>query len=663
MLVDDESDYAYSLLDEVKSHAAASEIDHHLAFSELVLEQLAADGYTEDPMPVYYQELGAEIGGYALSSDRRRLDLFICHYSARADDDYKIDRAGAEAAFKRLERFLNRCLANQIGADGDDTDLTGLSKAVQEVFLVADKIRFVFATNARSVVRDRFVPVTLHGRSVSRDMWDLRRLARWHASGEAAEPIDLEFPQGLKCLEAQTGSPDCAVMLAIIPAVSLAELYREHHARLLERNVRSYLQVRNTVNKGILQTLREAPERFLSYNNGIALTASVVDLGSDEHGSQMIRRIHGVQIVNGGQTTATIEYASRIDGVDLSRAYVQMKLTIVPEEQLDDIVPRISEYSNTQTKVSASDLRANSAFHTDVERAMRTLLAPAVNGRAEDTHWFYERARGQYQNAVSTMPTKPQRDKWKARNPPSQKFSKTDLAKYLNAWDMLPDIVCLGSEKNFARFTYDLREKPIVVDKIFCRELVAKAILFRRTDKIVRELNFGGWKANIVAHTVAKLAYATEQRLDLDRIWRAQDITPATGSALRDLALRVHALLNSPPPGKTNAGEWSKDERAWQRVRDLDWQVPAKLAAELTDQPAQSNDGPDADHLSPPEWRALADWGVRTGKLDEAQRKAAGEIADAYANGYRPAGKHLSQAPSLIAAARAGGFQLSLPQQ
>jgi hypothetical protein len=434
-------------------------------------------------------------------------------------------------------------------------------------------------------------------------------------------------------------------MLAIIPATSVAALYREHHARLLERNVRSYLQVRNAVNRGILETLRQAPERFLSYNNGIAVTASSVDFIPGDSGTRMIRRINGVQIVNGGQTTATIEHASRIDGVDLSRAYVQMKLTIVPEDQLDDIVPKISEYSNTQTKVSASDLRANSAFHSELERVMRTLLAPASSAGAEDTHWFYERARGQYQNAVSQLPTKPQKDKWRARNPQSQKFTKTDLAKYLNAWAMQPEVVCLGSEKNFARFTEELTENPIVVDKIFCRDLIAKAILFRRTDKIVAGLNFGGWKANIVAHTVAKLTHATEQRLDLDRIWRSQDITPATASALRDLAGQVHAILNSSPPGKTNAGEWSKDERAWQRVRDFDWQVPTELAAELVDRAAHSDDSaPDADYFSAGEWSALADWGSRTGKLDPEQCKAAAEIADAFANGYQPAGKYLSQA-------------------
>jgi hypothetical protein len=449
-------------------------------------------------------------------------------------------------------------------------------------------------------------------------------------------------------------------MLAIIPAASLAALYREHHARLLERNVRSYLQVRNAVNRGILETLRQAPERFLSYNNGIAVTASSVDFVPGESGTRMIRRIHGMQIVNGGQTTATIEHASRSDEADLSRAYVQMKLTVVPEDQLDDIVPKISEYSNTQTKVSASDLRANSAFHAELERAMRTLLAPAANAGSEDTHWFYERARGQYQNAVNKLPTKPQKDKWKARNPQSQKFTKTDLAKYLNAWEMQPEIVCLGSEKNFAKFTEELTEKPILVDKIFCRDLVAKAILFRRTDKIVAELNFGGWKANIVAHTVAKLAHATGQRLDLDHIWRTQDITPPTMSALRDLALRVHAILNSPPPGKTNAGEWSKDERAWQRVRDLNWEVPAGLTVELVDQPVQSDDsGLGSNRLPAGEWSLLADWGARTGNLDPEQCRAAGEIADAYANGYQPAGKYLSQAPALLAAARASGFQVS----
>src|SRR5690242_11137788 len=127
----DESDYAYSLLDEVKNYPVEGETDYHLAFCELILEQLAADGYTEDPVLAYHQEQGMEVSGYALSPDGRRLDLFICQYSARADDDYKIDRTGADVAFKRLERFLDRCLANEVSVGGNDTDLAGMIKAVR----------------------------------------------------------------------------------------------------------------------------------------------------------------------------------------------------------------------------------------------------------------------------------------------------------------------------------------------------------------------------------------------------------------------------------------------------------------------------------------------------------------------------------------------------
>lgn len=648
--------YAHSLIEEVRAQAEIEGCELHEAFTRLVLDMLASDGHTEDAVAVYFKGHGIEISGYGGGSDDRALDLFLTHYSPRADDEHKIGRSEVDAAFRRLVAFLSRCVSGTLTGADRSSDVAGMCAVVAERFASVDSVRLILVTNARSVVRGSLAPMLIEGRTVTRELWDLRRLANWSTSGNKAEPIVAEFPEGLPCLATPRTDEDYSVLLAIVPAQRLADLYSTHGARLLELNVRSFLQVRGAVNRGILDTLRHNPERFLAYNNGIAATASRVDFEDSPSGQRVIRRIHHLQIVNGGQTTATIHHAHR-NRVDVSTAYVQMKLTVVSPERLDDIVPQISAYSNTQNRVTASDLKANSAFHVEVERIMRTLWAPPSPTHPHDTHWFYERARGQYANALTREGTRARQKVFKAVNPPTQKFTKSDLAKFENSWAMQPHLVSLGAEKNFTLFSQQIEEQPPTVDKQYCRRLVAKAILFRKADKIVARQNFGGYKANIVTYTVAKLVHVTGGRIDLDRIWRNQDLTSALEEALVDLCRLVQKVITSPPEGRTNIGEWTKRPECWTAVRELDWVVPASLEAELVEVDSYDDDIRLVRRTSPDDWTDLATWGADTGLLDVEQRRSAREIAQALAEGWDPAGRHLRAGLEAMRVARHHGFR------
>lgn len=648
--------YAHTLLEEVRTRAETDGCRTDEAFARLMLEQFCADGHTEDAIAVLYGKPGVEVSGYGTSSDDRCLDLFLTRYSPRADDEHKIDRGAVEVAFHRLENFLNRCVSGKLRAQDPSSDLAGMCAAITERFGQVEKARLVLITNERSVMRDRLPPLLLHGRRVSRDVWDLHRLANWAASGNKAEPIVAEFPEGLRCLATPRTNEDYSVLLAIVPGTDLAELYSTHGARLLELNVRSFLQLRGSVNKGILDTLRNNPERFLAYNNGIAGTASSVDFEDTPSGERRIRRIHNLQIVNGGQTTATIHHARR-NKIDVSGVLVQMKLTVVSPDQLDDIVPQISAYSNTQNKVTASDLKANSGFHVEVERIMRTLWAPATAAHPHDTHWFYERARGQYANALARESSTARQKIFKTANPPTQKFTKSELAKFENSWKMLPHLVSLGAEKNFVLFTERIDSDMVAVDKEYCRHLVAKAILFRRTDRIVARQNFGGYKANIVTYTIAKLVQATCRRVDLERIWRDQNLTSALQEAIAEICVLVQKVITSPPGGRTNVGEWTKRQECWEAVRDIDWVVPPALEAELADVDTYESDLRLVRSIPSTEWSEMAAWGARTGALDEAECRAATEIAHALDEGCDPAGRHARAGVTLMRHASSRGFR------
>ena len=110
---------------------------------------------------------------------------------------------------------------------------------------------------------------------------------------------------------------------------------------------------------------------------------------------------------------------------------MQVKLTVVAPEQLDEIVPKISLYANTQNKVNEADFSANDPFHVQLER-FEDRLRPQASDRTQ-RRWFYERARGQYADEKSRRARRNRRRNSRRRTH-DQKFTKTDLAKFENTW-------------------------------------------------------------------------------------------------------------------------------------------------------------------------------------------------------------------------------------
>lgn len=118
------------------------------------------------------------------------------------------------------------------------------------------------------------------------------------------------------------------------------------------------MQATGKVNKGIRDTLRSDSAMFMAYNNGISTIAEqvVIDENDSKEDFIIIKELVGWQIVNGGQTTASI-YAAFQNKVDLSNVNVQMKLTVIKStEQMDSVISNISKFANSQNKITMSDL-------------------------------------------------------------------------------------------------------------------------------------------------------------------------------------------------------------------------------------------------------------------------------------------------------------------
>ena len=399
---------------------------------------------------------------------------------------------------------------------------------------------------------------------------------------------------GLPCIEAGADTDQYAAYLCVVPARALAEMYEEYGSRLLEGNVRSFLAIRGKVNKGIRNTLLHQPEMFFAYNNGIAATASSISVQATAQG-MLITSATDLQIVNGGQTTASLASARRNDKSKLDHVFVPMKLSVVTAERSGEMIPLISRYANSQNCVSEADFFSNHEFHRRLEEISRRLWAPAQAGAQHETHWFYERTRGQYLNETALL-TLAKRRNFEQLNPRHQVLTKTDLAKGENAWRQMPHIVSRGAQKNFLDFAGYVTSRwdadPAQFHEDYWRAVVARTILFRATEKLVSSQPWysGGYRANVVAYTVAGLFHLIDVRragrgLDIGSIWRRQRLSASLVAQVTDIASAMHEVITTPHPGVQNVTEWSKRELCWEeaRTRLQSLSLNDDLASELVD--------------------------------------------------------------------------------
>ena len=551
--------------------------------TSIMLEYLEEAGEVSDPVMCPFRSHGLQLNAYAIDEDCSNLDIFVCLYSD-SDSPKSVSQADVDAAIKRAIQLYQKAINDLYTSFEKDNDTYEFAITVNQQKAQIKTVRICALTNGL-VKPIPFKNITMGNAEISFVIWDIDRLYRCVTSGKMRETIEIDFEEKfgvtIPCIENGT-SEKYSVYLAIISGELLAALYDEYRDRLLEKNVRSFLQVKGAVNKGIRDTLRDEPDMFLAYNNGISVTAESVDIVRDENGKPSIRRIRDMQIVNGGQTTASIfnAHKDRKINADLSKVFVQMKLSVITSpEDMDEIVPRISAFANTQNKVQVADFSANDPFHRRVEELSRIIWAPAQGGM-KPVNWFYERARGQYADMLSRETTTLRRKQFKETHPV---FTKTDLAKYENTWDQLPFQVSEGAQKNFRRFTLRLDErKAALPDEKYFQNLVAKAILFRRTEKLVQQQQYGGYRANIVTYTLALLSFKTAQRINLEKIWKEQSLSPILEAEIIKVSKIIHGIITN-PPGGANVGEWCKKEKCWDVVKKCDYTVSDKLSSELVD--------------------------------------------------------------------------------
>ena len=591
----DIDEFGRDLLQDVLAEADANGEFREDVFFEKACEYLMDAGELDvaDRVPYRHPTRGIRVDGYG--GDPREasgtLSLIVLDFHSYPSAG-RLTRTEMDRIFRRLLKFVRQAFDRRWRDSLEETNPAfGLADLLAYCWPEIGKLRLLLISNRELSERVDGRPAgVLEDKPVTFSVWDLRRLCQAASSPEPeAIRIDLLNDLGgpLPILPAQQLDGDHRSYLAVVPGPVLAEIYDRWGARLLEQNVRVFLQARSKVNRGIRDTLVNDPEMFFAYNNGITATAEDIEI-RNRGGRLMLCSLRNFQIVNGGQTTASIHLAMR-RRVDISQTNVQMKLSVVNADRAAKVVPKISEYANSQNRVAASDFFANHPFHIRVEGFSRRIYAPSPDGTFRQSKWFYERARGQYQDARGYKTTA-QRKKFDIEYPRRQRFTKTDLAKFLNVWEGRPHEVSLGAQKNFAAFARRIgqawKKSPNDFNEAWYREVIAKAIVFRATERIVSAQPWyqGGFRANIVAYAIARIAYHVKtinRAVDFEAIWRRQALGRTLQETIAMVAKGVHNVLTEPPEGMRNVTEWAKKQACWARASELTIEWPTKLDDEL----------------------------------------------------------------------------------
>lgn len=606
-------------------------------FTGLCAEWLAEAGLTENPEVCHFERSfgtrTARANGYGVSDDEAVVDIFVACFDG-GDDLASLPPDEVRRAARQAKTFCEKASAELLATLDPSGDDFGMVGRIADVAPDADKFRIFVITDSRCSLSS-LESEELNGRELSYEIVDIERLHRLAQAGLPRDEIVIDLTEydaaGLQCLHAPDVSSDYDAWLALIPGEILYRLYDRYGPRLLERNVRSFLQARGKINRGIRDTLRKEPDRFLAYNNGIVATVDEIEVRHDpETGSRHITSVRGLQIVNGGQTTASIHRARRDDKVDLRRVYVPAKISLIGESKIEEIVPSISLYANSQNNIQMADFSANDPYHVEMARLSAHVWSPGEQGR-----WFYERTRGEYEvERTRTARTPAQIRKFNERTPRQRKFDKVELSKFILSWDQRPDKVSLGGQKCFASFMQNLAEthsKGWLPDETYYRRAIAKGLLYRQATTIVRREGFPAYRAQVATYLVAYLSHRTGRQVSLDAIWTEQGLSSRLVELMREWAFDIRDAIVGSSKGR-NVTEWCKKDGCWKAVRGLELSLPKKLPPEIQGteagggKPSTSSLSPtelDAIHRcqgrSAQEWIAISQWGTETGCLSDSQ--------------------------------------------
>lgn len=544
--------------------------------------------------------LSLKVDAYCVNETGERLQLFLINEEATSkfvsEEDLLITtQSRYQEIFNRSYNFLKKAMKKHIDVQDSDPSYFLIEQLKSsnfinqidtvEIFLISPtltvnikndkiiglkKIR-IGDNEIKTVYTDSKKNKQEKNILVSFTLIDLNFLYNISLSkgNEYALEVDFEdvFGAQVQVLKAAETN-DFESYLCVLPASGISSLYRRYSSRLLEKNVRSFLQFRG-VNAGMRKTIRETPEKFIAYNNGLTITATNREMETID-GKLYLKSLTDFQIVNGGQTTASLFFSNK-DKLDISDINLMAKINIAKnlnDEDLNSLISNISLYSNSQSKVSRVDLRSRDPKMDRIKKLSDTVPTPT------GTKWFFEKSKGEFSTRKRLRGPKIEKD-----YPKKVRLSKTDIGKYHTSWGDQPWLVKKGGEKVFRTFMENLNgegnfNKNIEIDRTFYEELIAKAILFRELEVLhgVRNNAIGQLRSAVVPYTIAVLYHMfggtvkREAKFNLEKLWRKQGLDDTLKVFLKSLMELLYILIEK-YKSSTDISENTKKKELWEVIK------------------------------------------------------------------------------------------------
>lgn len=632
------------------------------AFTRVCLDWLERANETENPVIAYdIKGVGTKsqhkINGYSISDSLETIDLFITVFEP-SQTIVNIDKARIERACTRITNFFTKAYFNQY--ENELAETSQIFEFSHQLATSLDIRNKLIRVNAYILTNTQYkgdIPSIkeISGQKIFFNIIDLEKL--YAISSHSKLPIQLDFAEyniKPKCMSIPTGSDLYDGYLTYLPGAFLASLYEVYGFKILEQNVRAFLQFRAGINKGIKETIIKRPNMFFAFNNGISATADKIIM--DESGTIIIK-IENLQIVNGGQTTATLFHVSKEAGENLDKVLVPVKISVIKDpDKSYDIVKDISKYANTQNKINEADLSANHPVFVEIEKLSRYMLTPITVDSNLQHYWFFDRISRQYENLYAkSSKNKSKKKAFELKYPKQCKFTKYELAKYYNSCCEIdngekiiigPHCVVDGNEVNFRAFR-DYVMPDLEINNIFFEDLIAKAILFKEVDrrhgtKKSKTPPISDMKQVMVPYSIAILQIATNRLLNLEKIWKNQRISTELSDYMHNLMVLLNDFIKENSP-RSNMIEWATKEECWRTVKEKFIIPPIEsIRKDMYDSETFAKRYSESDSLdielesinqeliksiSSETWQKIADWGKDSGCLTLPDQNTARNLA------------------------------------
>jgi hypothetical protein len=560
---------------------------------------------TEDWNESYYlnNSENLKVNGYIVNESSERLQLFIVNEFSidltSLGKELQVSTKGYyDNQFKRGTKFLNRAIKGYLNDQVQDADpirplLSQLSSSsgadqfdVIEIFLISTtattEIRGAIPQPKRIEFEDEIIEVsfTKDRQKIKKELLIIKKLIDLNflydvlisQGNREALVIDFEKISDYKIEAIQAADEEhFESFLCVLPAQILSEIYKRYSSRLLEKNVRSFLQFKKgSANSGIRDTIKSCPEKFIAFNNGITITATGKEFET-YNGKVFIKSLTDFQIVNGGQTTASI-YFTQKDGFSIEKVRIMAKINVarnVSEEDLNELISDISKYSNSQTRVSSVDLSSRSPQLGKIKALSDSIVTPS--GRK----WFFEKSRGDFNTKLRIAGSNKARIE--KEYPKNFRFTKEQLGKYFTSWGEQPYVVKKGGEKVFRYFLEEISgelrgKKAVKINRDFYEDLISKIILFTNLEKIYGQgkNSMGQMRSAVVPYAISVLFIYTDgdkqgKQFDLSKIWKKEKLE----NDLEQFFMQLMSLMNDLIKKYSESddyGEYSKNKMLWEDI-------------------------------------------------------------------------------------------------